>query len=95
MKYVFHLRSNISILMRFLLITQLGLRASSRVPNTSKQMKAVGLRPRVFICSEVFGTRDEALALVFDILLLDFMLCLGSATRKYDCGLLLNILAKD
>ena len=35
---------------------------------TSKQMKAPGLRPRAFICFEVFGTRDEALALVFDIL---------------------------
>ena len=42
--------------------------ASSRVPNTSKQMKALGLRPRAFICFSVFGTRDEALALVFDIL---------------------------
>ena len=28
-----------------------------------------GLRPRAFICFSVFGTRDEALALVFDILL--------------------------
>ena len=34
--------------------------ASSRVPNTEKQMKARGLRPRAFICFEVFGTRDEA-----------------------------------
>ena len=32
-------------------------------------MKALGLRPRAFICFSVFGTRDEALALVFDILL--------------------------
>ena len=37
-----------------------GLRALSRVPNTSKQMKALGLRPRAFICFEVFGTRDKA-----------------------------------
>ena len=50
---------------------KLGLRASSRVPNTSKQMKALDLRPRAFICFSVFGTRDEALALVFDILLED------------------------
>ena len=50
---------------------KLGLRASSRVPNTSKQMKELGLRPRAFICFSVFGTRDEALALVFDILLID------------------------
>ena len=42
--------------------------ALSRVPNTEKQMKARGLRPRAFICFEVFGTRDKALALVFDIL---------------------------
>ena len=35
----------------------------------SKQMKALGLWPRAFICFSVFGTRDEALALVFDILL--------------------------
>ena len=41
---------------------KLGLRASSRVPNTSKQMKALGLRPRAFICFSVFGTRDKALA---------------------------------
>ena len=34
-------------------------------------MKARGLRPRAFICFSVFGTRDEALALVFDILLLN------------------------
>ena len=33
-------------------------------------MKALGLRPRAFICFSVFGTRDKALALVFDILLL-------------------------
>ena len=32
-------------------------------------MKARGLWPRAFICFSVFGTRDEALALVFDILL--------------------------
>ena len=31
-------------------------------------MKAVGLRPRAFICFLVFGTRDEALDLVLDIL---------------------------
>ena len=31
-------------------------------------MKALGLRPRAFICFSVFGTRDKALALVFDIL---------------------------
>ena len=34
--------------------------ASSRVPNTEKQMKARGRRPSAFICFEVFGTRDEA-----------------------------------
>ena len=33
-------------------------------------MKALGLRPRAFICFSVFGTRDKVLALVFDILLL-------------------------
>ena len=48
---------------------KLGIRASSRIPNTSnKQMKAVDLRPRAFICFLVFGTRDEALDLVLDIL---------------------------
>ena len=35
---------------------------------SSKQMKALGLRPCAFICFSVFGTHDEALALVFDIL---------------------------
>ena len=34
--------------------------ASSRVPNTEKQMKARGRRPSAFICFSVFGTRDEA-----------------------------------
>ena len=38
-------------------------------------MKAVGLLPRVFICLSVFGTHDEALALVLDILL----------QTQYDC----------
>ena len=35
--------------------------ASSRVPNTKKQMNARGRRPSAFICLlDVFGTRDEA-----------------------------------
>ena len=46
--------------------------ALSRVPNNEKQMKALGLRPRAFICFSVFGTRDKALALVFDILRQDY-----------------------
>ena len=53
---LFHLRRHVK---------KAALRASSRVPNTEKQMKALGLRPRAFICFSVFGTRDEALALVF------------------------------
>ena len=32
-------------------------------------IKALGLRPRAFISFSVFGTPDETLALVFDILL--------------------------
>ena len=32
-------------------------------------IKALGLRPRTFICFSVSGTPDETLALVFDILL--------------------------
>ena len=44
-------------------------RASLQVPNTSKKLKALRLLPRAFICFSVSGTRDEALALVFDILL--------------------------
>ena len=31
-------------------------------------IKALGLRPRAFICFSVFETPDETLALVFDIL---------------------------
>ena len=31
------------------------------------QMKARGRRPSAFSCISVFGTRDEALALVFDV----------------------------
>ena len=34
-----------------------------------ERIKALGLRPRAFICFSVFGTPDETLALVFDILL--------------------------
>ena len=35
--------------------------ASSRVPNTKKQMKARGRKPSAFTCLfDVFGTRDEA-----------------------------------
>ena len=46
---------------------KLWLRASSRrVPNISKQMKALGVRPRAYIYFSVFGTRDEALALILD-----------------------------
>ena len=72
---VFHLRWNMFSIwdQTFLIVSfektsqKLGLRASSRVPNTSKQMNALGLWPRAFICFSVFGTRDEALALVFYI----------------------------
>ena len=32
-------------------------------------IKALGLRPHAFICFLVFGTPDETLTLVFDILL--------------------------
>ena len=35
-------------------------------------IKALGLRPHDFICFSVFGTLDETLALVFDILLPTF-----------------------
>ena len=31
-------------------------------------IKTLGLRPRAFICFSVFGTPDETIALVFDIL---------------------------
>ena len=34
-----------------------------------ERIKALGLRPRAFICFSVSGTPDETLALVFDILL--------------------------
>ena len=61
MKHVFHLRSN-----TFIFIVSFektckkkkgGVRASSRFPNT-----------RAFICISVFGTRNEALTFVIDIL---------------------------
>ena len=47
------------------------LRASLQVPNTSKKLKALSPLPtaRAFICFSVSGTLDEALAVVFDILL--------------------------
>ena len=47
---------------------KLVLRVSSGIPITSK-LRALGLRPRAFICFSVFGIPDETLALVFDILL--------------------------
>ena len=43
---------------------KLVLPVSSGVPNTSQQQK----HPAAFICFSVFGTLDETLALVFDIL---------------------------
>ena len=46
-----------------------------KVPDTSKQMKARGRRPRAFIYFEVSGARDEALAFAFDILLLTSQGC--------------------
>ena len=72
----FHLRWNMFFIwdQTFLIVSfektcqKLGLRASPRLPSTSKQMKVLDLRPRAFICFSVFGTRDEVFALVFDIL---------------------------
>ena len=40
--------------------------ASSRVPNTEKQMKARGRKPTAFICFEAFETRDEARSCVIN-----------------------------
>jgi len=42
---------------------------SSECPGTSRQMKALSLRPCAFICFSVFGCADEALALVLEIVL--------------------------
>ena len=39
-----------------------------RVSNHLETIKALGLRPLAFICFSVFGTPDETLALVGDIL---------------------------
>ena len=47
---------------------KLGLRASSRPPNTSTQMKALNLQTRAFILYLGVETRDEALTFVLDIL---------------------------
>ena len=41
---------------------------SSLVPNTSKQIKALGLHPCAFIFFSVFGTCDETLVFLLDIL---------------------------
>ena len=55
-----HRRSWIIVIVH-LICLELGLRASSRVPNAKKQMKARGRRPTAFICLfDVFGIRDEA-----------------------------------
>ena len=50
-------------------ITQKRKPGLNAVPNTTEQMKALGLLPRALICFSVSVTRDEALVLVFDILL--------------------------
>ena len=55
-----HRRSWIIVIVHVICL-ELGLRASSRVPNAKKQMKARGRRPTAFICLfDVFGIRDEA-----------------------------------
>ena len=46
-----------------------------RGSNHLETIKTLGLRPRAFICFSVFGTPDETLALVFDILL-QFCFCM-------------------
>ena len=50
------------------------LRVSSWHPNTSKQKKTLGLRPRAFICFSVFGYPDETLALVLEIVHKKFLM---------------------
>ena len=40
-----------------------------RLRSHLETIKTLGLRPRAFICFSVFGTPDETLALVIDILL--------------------------
>ena len=45
-------------------------------------MKALGLRPRAFICFLVFGNPDETLALVFEILLHVHAQCLVATLNK-------------
>ena len=61
MKHVFHLRSNtFFFILSFEKTCQKG---GSCFITGSKH-----LRPRAFICISVFGTRNEALTLVFDIL---------------------------
>ena len=52
---------------------KLVLRVSSGVPNTSILIKALGLRPHAFISISVFGTPDETLALVFELLLQELL----------------------
>ena len=42
----------------------------------NKSTRPLGLWPRAFICFSVFGTPDETLALVFDILLRYLLICL-------------------
>ena len=47
-------------------------------------IKALGLRPRAFICFSVSGTPDETLALVFDILpqISSFRKCLETSSLR-------------
>ena len=63
MKHVFHLRSNTFIFIVSFEKTCKKKRGDSCFITGSKH-----LRPRAFICISVFGTRNEALTFVFDIL---------------------------
>ena len=69
MKHVFHLRSNISYCLIWEDMSKtraLCFITGSKHLETDESMR---LWPHAFICLLVFGTRDKALALVFDILL--------------------------
>ena len=66
-----------------------------RGPRDLETIKALGLRPRAFICFSVSGTPDETLALVFDILpqISSFRKCLE--TRRHLGSRCKESIAKD
>ena len=55
----------------------------SKIPKHLDKIKALCLRPRAYIYFSAFGTREEALVLVFDILHEKRLRCLQARSRCF------------